>query len=136
MKKKTVIITAITIAVLAICVWGAYALLDNIFPKASPITQLEMSMIESVHLYDDEKKEIVINDEKLHTLISYINGAVPTRTMSVNDYPGVEPYYVVEVQLAERFIRHMIYEDNGKAYIEIPYEGVYEIDKDAVGFLK
>ena len=136
MKKKTVIITAIIIAVLAICVWGAYALLENIFPKASPITQLEMSTIESVRLYDNENKEIVITDDELQKLINYINAAVPTRAISVNDYPDVRPYYVAEFEITERFIRHMIYENNGKAYVEIPYEGVYEIDKEAVDLLK
>ena len=56
--------------------------------------------------------------------------------MSVNDYPVVSPYYVVEVQLAERFMRYMIYEDNCTAYVEIPYEGVYKIDKEVVSILK
>ena len=136
MKKKTVIVTAIIIAVLLILILGAYALFDNLFPKANPITQLEMGMIESVRLYDNENKDMVIDAGELQTLINYINAAVPTRTMSVNDYPNVRPYYVVEVQTTERFIRHMIYADKGKAYVEIPYEGVYEIDKDAVGILK
>ena len=136
MKKKTVIIIALTIAMLVILVVGAYTVFDNIFPKATSITQLQMNMIESVRLYDDENKEIVIDDEALQKLINYINAAVPTRTMSVNDYPVVSPYYVVEVQLAERFMRYMIYEDNCTAYVEIPYEGVYKIDKEVVSILK
>ena len=121
---------------LVILVVGAYTVFDNIFPKATPITQLQMNMVESVHFYDNENKDIVIDDEELQKLINYINAAVPTRTMSVNDYPVVSPYYVVEVQLAERFMRYMIYEDNGTAYVEIPYEGVYKIDEEVVSILK
>ena len=56
MKKKTVIIIALTIAMLVILVVGAYTVFDNIFPKATSITQLQMNMIESVRLYDDENK--------------------------------------------------------------------------------
>lgn len=136
MKKKTVFIAAIIVALLVFLALGAYVLFDNIFPKAAPIKQLEISMIESVRLYDNENKDIVIEDEDLQKLINYINMAVPTRTISVNDYPVVRPYYVVEFQLAERFIRHMIYEDNGTAYVEIPYEAIYEIDREAVEILE
>ena len=136
MKKKTVIIIALTIAMLVILVVGAYTVFDNIFPKATPITQLQMNMVESVRFYDNENKDIVIDDEELQKLINYINAAVPTRTMSVNDYPVVSPYYVVEFKTTERFMRYMIYEDNGTAYVEIPYEGVYKIDEEVVSILK
>ena len=136
MKKKTVIISTLIVVVLVVLVLGAYVLFDNIFPKAEPIKQLEISMLESVNLHDNENKEIVISDEELQKLINYINGAVPTRTMSVNDYPVVRPYYAVEIKTAERVFGYMVYEDNGTAYVELPYEGVYEIDREAVEILK
>ena len=136
MKKKTGIIIALTIAMFVILVVGAYTVFDNIFPKATSITQLQMNMVESVRLYDNENKDMVIDDGELQTLINYINAAVPTRTMSVNDYPVVSPYYVVEFKTTERFMRYMIYEDNGIAYVEIPYEGVYKIDEEVVSILK
>lgn len=133
MKKKTVIII---VAVLAVLLLGAYVLYDNIFPKAEPIKQLEISMIESVNLHDNENKEIVISDEELQKIINHINDAVPTRTISVNDYPVVRPYYVVEIKTAERVFGYMVYEDDGTAYVELPYEGVYEIDREAVEILE
>ena len=133
MKKKIVIII---VAVLAVLLLGAYVLFNNIFPKAAPIKQLEINMIESVRLYDNENEDIVIDDEELQQLVNYINASIPTRTISVNDYPVVRPYYVVEFQYAERFIRYMIYEDNGTAYVEMPYEGIYEIEKEAVEILE
>lgn len=136
MKKKTVIIAVLTVAVLVALVLGAYVLYDDMFPYAAPIKQLEISIIESVNMYDNENKDIVVGDEELQKLINYINVAVPTRTMSVNDYPVVRPYYVVEFKTMERFIRFMIYEDNGASYAEIPYEGVYEIDREAVVILE
>lgn len=136
MKKKTVIISALIVAMLVVLVLGAYVWFDNIFPKAEPIKQLEISMIESVNFHDNENREIVISDEEFQKLINYINDAVPTRTMSVNDYPVVRPYYVVEIKTAERVFGYMVYENNGTAYVELPYEGVYEIDKGAVEILE
>lgn len=133
MKKKTAIII---VAVLAVLLLGAYALYDNIFPKAEPIKQLEISMIESVNLHDNENREIVVSDEELQKLINCINDAVPTRTISVNDYPVVRPYYVVEIKTTERVFRYMVYENNGTAYVELPYEGVYEIDRGAVEIME
>ncbi len=136
MKKKTLVIVGIIIAVLVVFLLGGYALFDNIFPKAEPINQLDISMLESVSLHDNSDNEIEISDKELQKLIDCINGAVATRTMSVNDYPDVRPYYVLEIKTAERVIRYMIYERNGIAYAEIPYEGVYKIDREAIDIVK
>lgn len=133
MKKKTVTITVIVVAVLVL---GVYMVYDNIFPKAKPIKQLEISMIESVALSDNGDNEIVITDEELQKLLSYINDAEATRTMSVNDYPSARPYFVLEIKTAERVFRYMIYEEHGAAYAEIPYEGVYKIDREAIEIIK
>lgn len=133
MKKKTV---AIIVMVVAVLMLGVHMVYDNIFPKAKPIKQLEISMIESVALSDNGDNAIVITDEELQKLLSYINGAEATRTMSVNDYPSARPYYVLEIKTAERVFRYMIYEENGTSYAEIPYEGVYEIDSEAVEILE
>ena len=78
MKKKTV---AIIVMVVAVLMLGVYMVYDNIFPKAKPIKQLEISMIESVALSDNGDNAIVITDEELQKLLSYINGAEATRTM-------------------------------------------------------
>ena len=55
--------------------------------------------------------------------------------MSVNDYPSVRPYYVVEIQTIDRILRYIIYEENGTAYVEIPYEGVYEMKREVIDIL-
>lgn len=56
--------------------------------------------------------------------------------MSVNDYPSVRPYYVVEIESVDRYFRYMIYEENGKVYVELPYEGVYVVDAKAIDILR
>ena len=129
MKEKIVVII---VAVLAVLLVRVYALFNRIFPKAEPIKQLEISMLESVNLYDNDNKEIIISDEELQKLIIYINNAVPTRTISVNDYPVVRPYYVVEFKTVDRVLRYMIYKENGTVYVELSYEDIYKIDREAI----
>ena len=129
MNRKITIVVIVAIVVLGL---GAYAVYDDIFPKAETIEQIEISMLESVKLYDNENTEIVISEEELQKLIAVINGAVATRIMSVNDYPSIRPYYVVEIKSAERIFRYMFYEEKGTTYVELPYEGVYEIDREVL----
>ena len=44
--------------------------------------------------------------------------------------------YVLEIEVAERVYRYMIYEEHGTVYAEVPYEGVYKIDREAIYLLK
>ena len=130
--KKIVSIMIIVIIVFSL---GIYALIDHIFPKAESIKQIEIGMLDSVKIYDDLNKEIIIEDIDLQKIIPYINDAKATRRMSVNDYPSVRPYYVVEIQTIDRILRYIIYEENGTAYVEIPYEGVYEMKREVIDIL-
>ena len=131
MKKMA----SIMIIVIIVFSWGIYVLVDSIFPKAGSIKQIEIGMLDSVKIYDDLNKEIIIEDIDLQKIIPYINDAKATRRMSVNDYPSVRPYYVVEIQTIDRILRYIIYEENGTAYVEIPYEGVYEMKREVIDIL-
>ena len=133
MKKKTIIII---VAVFAVLLLGAYMVFNSIFPKAEPIKQLVVSMVKSVSLYDSDDNEIEVSDAELKKLLPYINAAEATRKMSVNDYPNVRPYYQLEVKTEERILRYMIYEEDGTAYVELPYEGIYIIDDNVLELFK
>ena len=133
MKKKTIIII---VAVFAVLLLGAYMVFNSIFPKAEPIKQLEVSMVKSVSLYDSDDNEIEVSDAELQKLLTYINAAEATRKMSVNDYPSVRTYYQLELKTEERILRYMIYEEDGTAYVELPYEGIYIIDDNVLELFK
>ena len=133
MKKKIVVTVVITVVFL---LFGGYLILDGIFPKADPIVQLESDMIETVNLRDNEDEEIVLSEEELQKLFYYINNAKATRMMSANDYPYIRPYYLIQIKTVERAFRYMAYEDNGTAYIELPYEGIYVVESEMVELLK
>lgn len=129
MKKKSF---WIVLVVLVVLIAGLYRVYDRIFPKAGPIKQLIVSETDSIYIYDNDENEIGMSDSEIEELFTYINAAEPTRIMSVNDYPDVRPYYVVEKKSVDRYFRYMIYEDNGKTYVELPYEGVYTIDEKTI----
>ena len=133
MKKKSVVII---VTIIVCMLFGGYLILDDIFPKADPIVQLEVGTVESVSLYDNEDKEIVISDAELQKLFYYINDAKPTRAMSANDYPSVRTYYLIEIKTMERVFRYMAYEEHGTAYIELPYEGIYVVESEMLEILK
>ena len=133
MKKKSVVII---VTIIVCMLFGGYLILDDIFPKADPIVQLEVGTVESVSLYDNKDKEIVISDAELQKLFYYINDAKPTRVMSANDYPSVRPYYLIEIKTMERVFRYMAYEEHGTAYIELPYEGIYVVETEMLEILK
>lgn len=135
MKKKLTVVIVILVTLIA-TLWGGYVLYDSIFPKAEPIRQIEIGELDMLSMYNNANEEIALSDTELQRIINYINSAVPTRIISVNDYPGVRPYYVIEIKTAQRLLRYMIYEENGTAYVELPYEGVYEVDREAVEILQ
>ena len=133
MKKKIILIVLV---MLVGFVAGTYRAYDSIFPKAEPIKQLKTSEVGSIYLCDNDENKVEIRNLEIEELCTYINAAEPTRIMSVNDYPDVRPYYVVEIKSVDRYFRYMIYEDNGKTYVEVPYEGVYTIDEKAIDILQ
>ena len=54
--------------------------------------------------------------------------AVPTRKMSVNDYPAVRPYYKIEAVCLDITYYYFVYTEDNQTYIEVPYEGIYRAD--------
>ena len=133
MKKKSF---WIFIVVAIILVAGVYQVYDRIFPKAEPLKLLKVSEIDGIYIYDSNENEIELSDSEIEELFTYINEAEPTRIISVSDYPNVRPYYVVEIESVDRYFRYMIYEENGKVYVELPYEGVYGVDEKAIDILR
>ena len=129
MKKKWFWIFIVMVIVL---VAGGYLVYDSIFPKAEPLKLLKISETDDVYIYDSNGNEIELSDSEIEALFIYINTAESTRIMSVNDYPSVRPYYVVEIESVDRYFRYMIYEENGKVYVELPYEGIYTIDEKCI----
>lgn len=116
------------IAVIGVVLIGGVLVVDSIFPKAPPINCPSGEDVISISIsQNNDFVEIgsPINKEVLQN----IRNAEPTRKMSVNDYPVVDPYYSIEIETLERSYQYFVYSENSKVYIEIPYEGIYEANQ-------
>lgn len=132
MKK----ITGIIILIFIVLVVAAYSVYNNIFPKAKPIKQIDSNMITEIKISNNNNEEINIESIELKELLKYLGQGQSTRRITVNDYPSVRPYYLMEFKTDEGSFRYVIYEENGTTYLELPYEGIYKIDNRALKFFK
>ena len=60
-------------------------------------------------------------------VVADISAAEPTRKESVQDAPQTENYIKIDFRLKTDVSTLFAYEENGKYYIEEPYQGVYRI---------
>ena len=68
-------------------------------------------------------------------ILSLLSEAEPTRKMSVQDCPDAKTYYEIAAKTSERTHYFYVYFESGTCYVEIPYEGIYTVDKGLVNLL-
>ena len=97
--------------------------------KADPITLPEASEITSIEVTVGEN---IINHEErtwISEVISNISGAKPSSKESIQDVPVVENYIKIDFRFETGTSTVFAYENQGKYYVEQPYQGIYEIDR-------
>ena len=136
---KKIIIPIIVVVVIAALIGGSYLLIDSLFPKADPInipsasSVVSMTVIKNESRQDGEPREIASAD--IDSILSLLYEAEPTRKMSVQDSPDAKTYYEIAAKTDERTHYFYVYFDNVTCYVEIPYEGIYIVDKGIVNLL-
>ena len=136
---KKIIIPIVVVVILAGLILGGYLMIDSLFPKADPInvpsasSVVSMTVKKNEDIKDEEPREIA--DADIDDILSKLSEAEPTRKMSVQDSPDAKTYYEIAVKTDERTHYFYIYFDNGTCYVEIPYEGIYTVDKGIVNLL-
>jgi len=133
MKKTWILVTA---ALLIAAVAGGYAVLDRIFPRAEPINAPAAESITAVTLAQDHGSSLAVKTADFGEILKRITEAVPTRTMSVNDYPTAKTYYTIEIHTEAARERYFVYAENAQVYIEIPYEGIYKSNRQFLDFIE
>lgn len=136
MKNKRVIILLIVLAfVLGFVCAVAYATLERLFPLASPISLPSIDDISSVRYGTQNEFVHTLEPEEYGELLQILSAAQPTREISVNDQPYVRPYYTISIQTPQREYRYYLYLDDGQAYIEDPYVGIYRTDPKWIDYI-
>lgn len=132
MKKLLLILIALTLIVVIFI--SSYSFFDRLFPIANPLESPSLVDISSIYIDSDSKRSEVLADD-FEKLLLLIGENRPTRKMSVNDTPYVDEYFIITINTENRQYRYFLYEDNGRAYLESPYEGVYRLNKDSLDFI-
>ena len=129
MKKRTKILTILVILCVALFV-AAACLLNDIFPKATPMAVPDPADLISATLrYNSTNVEVAVDQDDYESLLQHLSSGIPTRRQAMNDTPTVQPHYCAEIRTEGRWYCYFVYEEAGQVYIEIPYEGIYESDR-------
>ena len=98
--------------------------------KARPIRFPTVDSISVVYTSgNSQKRSNEISEDDYTELIGYISNAKSTRKLTLNEEPLGYTYYMVEILTSEAWYRYFVYKEGTRAYIELPYEGVYSVDK-------
>ena len=96
--------------------------------KAAPIQLPQTSDITSVDVTVGENTTNHSDTAWISEIISDISSSEPTSKQSVQDFPQTESYIKIDFQFETGTSTIFAYEENGKHYIEQPYQGIYKID--------
>ncbi|MBE6939012.1 MAG: hypothetical protein E7460_10825 [Ruminococcaceae bacterium] len=137
---KKAIIPIIAVIILAGTIFGGYLVIDGLFPKANPINVpfinavISMTVAKNEMRKAGEPREIASTD--VEGILTKLSEAEPTRKMSVQDSPDAQVNYEIAAKTAERTHCFYVYEEGGMCYVEIPYEGIYTVDKGLMELLQ
>ena len=136
---KKIVILVVALAIIAGLIIGGYLMIDSLFPKADPISVPSASSVVSMTVKKNDNRNDgdlrEIEDTDVDSILSKLSEAEPTRKMSVQDSPDAQTYYEIAVKTDERTHYFYIYFESGTCYVEIPYEGIYAVDKGLVNLL-
>lgn len=131
MKKiwwVALIAAAVIFVIMAVIV--AVNVFEHMFPMAEPIRLPDSQVVTEIFAQAKGGERKAVDVTELDKILDKLRNAEPTRIWSVNDYPTVTEYYVLEIETPEdRAYRYFVYRENARIYIESPYDGIYETDE-------
>ena len=92
MKKRTKILTILVALCVALFVTAA-CLLNDIFPKATPMAVPDPADLISATLrYNSTNVEVAVDQDDYESLLQHLSSGIPTRRQAMNDTPTVQPH--------------------------------------------
>lgn len=120
--KKYILAGLCSIFILALCACGKTKE-PIILPDAEDIISVDIKIGEDTVSCSDEAW--------INGVIENFSKSEPTGEESIQDVPAAERYIKVEFQFEDGTSALFAYEEDGKYYIEQPYQGIYEIKEEA-----
>lgn len=99
--------------------------------KAEPIALPEIEEISSISIDQINGTQVSFEDsDNIQKILSTISNGKATRKPSIQDVPVAEKQGTINIKNSDRITTIFYYEEDGKYYIEQPYQGIYEIEDD------
>ena len=99
--------------------------------KASPINLPPIDQIGDITITGSDGTQALYADkEMIERIISVITQSIPTAKQSVQDCPQVDNYGEIDISNNGGTTTIFYYRENGRNYIEQPYQGIYETEAD------
>lgn len=95
---------------------------------AKPLVLPALDSIESIDVIGGGTTVSHADPQWIEDVVNGLLGAKPTAKPSVQDFPLVDEYIQMDIQLKDGTNTLYIYPDGGKYYAERPYQGIYELD--------
>ncbi len=129
--KKVSFVFVIIISLALLCI----IFLHNVFPKAKPIILPEINNIKSIEIIIDNENKNYSDKKIIKNMLSALNSAKPTRSQSISEVP-IGNYIRIDIVLSNGTTTFFIYEKNNKYFMELPYTGIYSINKSTYDLIK
>ncbi len=121
------------IAAVIACIAVTLLLLANpakslALPDAASVISVDM---EQYNEYETLGVVTITDSSNVETVLSALSGARKTLRQSVNDYPVLNNYLIVRLNLAGERRTLCLYAEGNAYYIEEPYVGIFRSDRNA-----
>lgn len=124
------------ISMLLVSVAFVFVLVGCSQKTADPIVLPDIDKIETVEITTVGGSTVSYSDKEwIEQFLSIFTQATATSKQSVQDCPNVDKYGKVDISNNGGITTVFYYAENGKYYIEQPYQGIYETDVDIDAFV-
>ena len=93
---------------------------------ADPIVLPELGDLTSISVVSGDITATSIDKQWMADIITILTDMESTSQSSINDVPNVEGYITINLNCSDGSVKTVFfYEENGKEYVEQPYQGIY-----------
>lgn len=124
MKKRS-LLTAVLVLLVTLAACG----------KADPVTLPETGEIVSVDVTAGDQTVQHTDETWISEMVTALSGAEPTGRESVQDVPQTEDLVRLDLQLGSGTSTLFAYQEDGRFYIEQPYQGIWQITGEQYAWL-
>ena len=136
-KKRQIVLSVIPIGIFAVILLPVLYFVNELTPKtAEPIVLPDIETVQTVEITTMDGLTVSCGDrERIGQLLSVFAQAAATSKGSLQDTPSVARCGKVDISSNGGLTTLYYYIEDGKSFIEQPYQGIYETNVDLDAFV-